>query len=335
MLFPQDKRNVSDTPSNPQPQGQGPAPSQPQYQAQPTYQAPQGQPVYVHGAPAGGGGVKIPILFGAVIALVGACVYMFYQLNQMRAELAETRDSLSAEISKINETSSVSTATSRRNMESLKKDLDKARAAAAQLSGQAKAEASAHADELASRLQKLQEEQGKKIEGVSSEVTAVKTETTAANAKIGEVSTEVGSVKTDVAKTRSELEKTIADLKSTRGDLGVQSGLIATNGKELAALKALGERNYSDFKISKSKAPQKVGDLQVLLKSADPKHNRYTIEVIADDKRVEKKDKSVNEPVQFLLARATQPYELVVNDIKKDLIVGYVAAPKVQQARGQ
>jgi chromosome segregation ATPase len=316
MLFPQEKRNVSDAPASPQ----APPPQQ-------------SQPIIVNTG--SGSGVKIAILFGAVIALIGACVYLFYQLNQVRADLVETRDSLSAQISKMNEASSVTTQTSRRNMDSLKVDVDKARKAAAQLSGQAKAEATAHADELAARLQKMQEEQGKKIEGVSTEVSAVKSETSAANAKIGEVSTEVGSVKTDVAKTKSDLEKTIADLRSTRGDLGVQSGLIATNGKELAALKALGERNYTDFKIGKSKAPQKVGDLQVLLKSADPKKNKYTIEVIADDKRVEKKDKSVNEPVQFLLSRASQPYELVVNDVKKDMIVGYVSAPKVQQPRAQ
>jgi hypothetical protein len=76
-----------------------------------------------------------------------------------------------------------------------------------------------------------------------------------------------------------------------------------------------------------------VGDIAVLLKKTDPKKNRYTIEVIADDKTVEKKDKTINEPVQFLLSRATQPYELVVNDVKKDLISGYVASPKVQQTR--
>jgi hypothetical protein len=262
-------------------------------------------------------------------------VYLFYEVNRVKADLAETRDSLSAEISKMAEASSVTTQTSRRTIELLKKDLDKARAQAAQLSGKAQAEATAHADEIASRLEKMQLEQGKQLASVSGEVTAVKTETTAAHTKIGEVSSEVASVRTDAAKTRSDLEKTIADLKSTRGDLGVQSGLIATNGKELAALKALGERNYSDFKIGKSKQPQKVGDLLVLLKNADPKRNRYTIEVTADDKKVEKKDKSINEPVQFLLSRAAQPYELVVNDIKKDLISGYVAAPKVQQPRGQ
>ena len=140
-------------------------------------------------------------------------------------------------------------------------------------------------------------------------------------------------LRTEAAATKSELEKTIADLKSTRGDLGVQSGLIATNSKELSALKALGERNYTEFKLAKEKTAQRVGDVQIRLKSVDQKKNRYTIELIADDKLVEKKDKTINEPVQFLLSRATQPYELVVNEVKKDLIVGYVSAPKVQQSR--
>jgi len=69
------------------------------------------------------------------------------------------------------------------------------------------------------------------------------------------------------------------------------------------------------------------------LKAADMKKNRYTIELIADDKLVEKKDKTVNEPVQFMLSRATQPFEIVVNEVKKDMISGYISAPKVQQTR--
>ena len=150
---------------------------------------------------------------------------------------------------------------------------------------------------------------------------------------MGEVSTDLASVKTDAAATKAELEKTISDLKSTRGDLGVQSGLIATNGKELAALRALGERNYTEFRLTKEKTPRKVGDVQMRLKAADMKKNRYTIELIADDKLVEKKDKTINEPVQFMLSRATQPFEIVVNEVKKDMIAGYISAPKVQQSR--
>jgi chromosome segregation ATPase len=276
---------------------------------------------------------KIPILFGAVLALAAACIYLFYQLNQVRADLNQTRDSLAAGIEKINEISNVSTQTSRRTVESLREQVEKYRAQAAQLSGEAKSEATRHADDLAARLEKAQQDQARQMAAVTSDVSQVKDQALAANTKIGEVSNDVGNVKNDVASTKSELEKTIADLKSTRGDLGIQSGLIATNGKELAALKALGERNYTEFKISRSKKPQKVGDISVLLKKTDPKHNQYTIDVVADDKTVEKRDKSVNEPVQFLVSNATQPYELVVNDVKKNLIVGYVSSPKVKQTR--
>jgi len=268
-----------------------------------------------------------------VVALIGATGYLYYQLNQTRTEMAQIRDQLLDEISKIHETTAVSTQTSRRSVDSLKTEVDAARRQASQLAGQAKLDAEKHADDLAASLQKVQQEQAARVSAVSTEVGHVKDQAVAATNRISEVSTDVGVVKSDVAATRSELEKTIATLKATQGDLGVQSGLIATNGKELAALKALGERNYTEFKLSKTKAPQKVGDIAVLLERADPKNNRYTIKVIADDKTVQKKDKTINEPVQFLLSKATQPYELVVNDIKKDLISGYVAAPKVQQTR--
>ena len=122
-------------------------------------------------------------------------------------------------------------------------------------------------------------------------------------------------------------------MKRVRGDLDGTSSLVATNGKELNALRALGERNYFEFNISKSKEPQRVGDVAVLLKKTDPKRNRFTIELVADDKRVEKKDKNLNEPVQFYVSKARQPYEIVVNEVKKDQIVGYLATPKVQTSR--
>jgi septal ring factor EnvC (AmiA/AmiB activator) len=215
--------------------------------------------------------------------------------------------------------------------------MDEARRQASILAGQAKIDATRHADELADKLQKMQEDQAAKVNAsvsaVSGEVSKVRDDANSTKTRVGEVSTDLATVKTDAAATRSELEKTIADLKSTRGDLGVQSGLIATNGKELAALRTLGERNYTEFRLTKEKAPRKVGDVQMRLKSADMKKNRYTIELIADDKLVEKKDKTVNEPVQFMLSRATQPFEIVVNEVKKDMISGYIAAPKVQQAR--
>lgn len=155
----------------------------------------------------------------------------------------------------------------------------------------------------------------------------------AAKSKLGEVGNEVGTVKTQIAATKSDLEKVIDGLRSARGDLDGQSALIATNGKELELLKARGERNILEITLPKEKTPRKFGDVQLRLTAADPKRNRYTVEVIADDKKVEKKDKTVNEPLQFYLSRSPVPYELVVNEVKKDMISGYVSAPKAQQPR--
>jgi chromosome segregation ATPase len=291
--------------------------------------------------PSGGSsGSKIPILFGAVVALVGASLYQFYEVRQVRTELETTRDALMDQISKIHETTTVSSKTNRQSVDSLKTQMEEARRQASILAGQAKLDATKHADELAAKLEKAQQDQAAKVaetatavSNVSGEVSKVRDDANSTKTRVGEVSTDLASVKTDAAATKAELEKTISDLKSTRGDLGVQSGLIATNGKELAALRALGERNYTEFRLTKEKTPRKVGDVQMRLKAADVKKNRYTIELIADDKLVEKKDKTINEPVQFMLSRATQPFEIVVNEVKKDMISGYISAPKVQQSR--
>lgn len=282
--------------------------------------------------PSGSGGLA-KVLLGLVVVLAAATGYLYYQITQLQADVAQTRNSLLDEIAKFRETSAVTTQTSRKSVDQLKVEVAAARAQAGQLAGQAKIDAEKHADELSSRLEREQQQQAQRVAAVSTEVGQVKEQASTANTRITEVSGDVTNVKSDVAATRTELEKTIANLKATQGDLGVQSGLIATNGKELSALKALGERNYVEFKLAKTKAPQKVGDVAVLLKKTDPKKNRYTIDVIADDKTVEKKDKTINEPVQFLLSRASQPYELVVNEVRKDMIVGYVAAPKVQAPR--
>ena len=73
--------------------------------------------------------------------------------------------------------------------------------------------------------------------------------------------------------------------------------------------------------------------MMLTLKKADPKKNRYTVEVMADDKRLEKRDRTINEPVQIYVAGNRQPNEIVVNEVKKDQVVGYLATPKVVARR--
>ena len=101
----------------------------------------------------------------------------------------------------------------------------------------------------------------------------------------------------------------------------------------LDALKQLGDRDYIEFDLKKTSTRQKVGDIQLTLAKADPKRNRFTLQVLADDKTVEKSDRSINEPVQLYLAGNRQPEEIVVNQVKKDEVIGYVSVPKVRMAR--
>jgi len=157
-------------------------------------------------------------------------------------------------------------------MEALQADLAEARRQAATTAGQAKQEALKHADKLARQLADEQQQ-------VASQLTEVKESATTANTKLADVTSDVAATKTDVAATKTELQNTVADLKRVRGDMGVLSDRIATNGTELAALRTLGERNYIEFNIAKSKAPQKVADVQLLLKKTDVKKHRFSIAV--------------------------------------------------------
>jgi len=171
---------------------------------------------------------------------------------------------------------------------------------------------------------------------LAGEIGEVKQAASSANQRAASVAEDVNAVRGDVAETRSELANTrrelTTELKSVKGDLGIQSGLIATNARELAALRALGERHYYEFAIAKTGRPSRLANISVILRKTDPKRHRFTLDVLADDKRVEKKDKSLNEPVQFYVAGSGQPYELVVNEVKKNHIVGYLAVPKVLEA---
>ena len=280
--------------------------------------------------PGGNPSQKFAILFGAVIALLAANLYLYFQIDNVRQDMTKMREGIVRDVSSLRESSAVTAQAQRRTVESLRDQLDVAQRQASMAAGQAKIDATRKAEELAARLSSEQEKQ-KQL--VAQEFSNVKSAAAATDTRLSEVKTEVAGVNTKVDSTKSELDKTIADLSSTRGDLGVQSGLIATNAQQLAALKALGERNYFEFDIPKTKQPQKVGDVMVLLKKTDQKKNKYTIELTADDKHIEKKDKGVNEPLQFYVASARQPYELVVNNVGKDRIVGYLATPKVREPR--
>lgn len=158
----------------------------------------------------------------------------------------------------------------------------------------------------------------KRLTGIDTQIA------TKANAEdVNKLSGDVTGVKTDLEDTKGKLER-------ATGDMGVMSGLIARNHDDVEELKRKGDRNYYEFTLQKSKTPQRVGPVQMALNRTDPKRSKYTMTVLADDRSIEKKDKTAGEPVQFYMKGAARmaPYEIVVFDVNKNQVTGYLSTPK-------
>jgi hypothetical protein len=279
----------------------------------------------------GRGNWAIPALAGAFVLSLGINGYQAIRLHDVNNEVGGVQrqvTQLQASLSDIDKTLNSNLGVVRTDLDSARKETRESVSKAAMA---AQIAARRHADTIVSNLAKSEDEKAKQM---TEELTQVKETTLQANSKIADVTTDVGTVKQDVVKTQSELQTTIADLRRATGDMGVMSGLIATNAKELTALREVGDRNYVEFQLPRNGKAQKVGDIQLAVKKTDAKRGKFTLDVIADDRTIEKRDKTAQEPVQFyVLSKARQPYELVVNEVTKDAVKGYLAIPKVQVAR--
>jgi hypothetical protein len=181
--------------------------------------------------------------------------------------------------------------------------------------------------EAKSRAEAIRKEQVASDQKLTAQLSQVKKES---QEQIGEVATEVGGAKKDIEATKSDLEVTKGKLERVTGDEGVMSGLIARNHDDLEELRRRGDRNYYEFNLTKSKHGEKVGPIQITLTKTDPKKSRYTMMVLVDDRDIEKKDKTAGEPVQFYVKGASRmsPYEIVVFDVSKNKVTGYLSTPK-------
>lgn len=170
------------------------------------------------------------------------------------------------------------------------------------------------AEANAKRLETAQQQTAQQVSQVSSEVSNVKTD--------------VGGVKTEVSKTQSDLAAAVAQLTSMKGDLSGHSSLIARNHDELEVLKHKGDRTIYEFSLTKGQR-KPVGTISLELKKADPKKNTFTLEITSDDKTVPKKDRGVNEPLQFYSGKDPMLFEIVVNTVNsKNQVTGYMSVPK-------
>jgi len=181
--------------------------------------------------------------------------------------------------------------------------------------------------ELARRAAELEKQQKSSAAKFQAEQAQQGQQLAAVNTEVSGVKSEVGTAKTDIAKTQNDLQATNQKLERTIGDLGVQSGLIAHTASELETLKHRGDRNYYEFTLRKgSKTP--ISTVSLELKKVDAKKSRFTLNVMADDKTIEKKDRTVGEPLQFYTGRDHLLYEIVAFSADKNSITGYLSTPK-------
>jgi septal ring factor EnvC (AmiA/AmiB activator) len=256
----------------------------------------------------------IPALFVLAFALTG---YLLYASRMERQDLQQTAKD------------------SQQRSALLMGEIEKAHSQIADLRGElhaASQKLGLTQDELArarAAAQNLRQAQETSDKALRAQIGQVQQDTTT---KIGQVSTELSGTKTDVEATKKDLADTKSKLERTSGDLGVQSGLIARNHDEVEELKRLGERNIFEFNLPKGKSMQRVGPIQVALRKVDTKRSKYTMDVVADDKNIEKKDKTIGEPVQFYVHGARVPFEIVVFNVTKDHATGYLSTPKESQS---
>lgn len=254
-------------------------------------------------------GAFMAIVVVALLAALGALVWCYGLSNhlssaeqqlktadQKNADLAAQLDATNARLRATSETLGQSVGMTQKQMEARAESILASQRAAT------------------SKLEAQQAATSKQVGAVSSDVASVKTD--------------VGGVKTDVASTKSDLEATKTQLNRVMGDAGVMSGLIATNHSELELLKHKGDRNYYEFTLHKGQKPTLLSTIKIQLKKADTKHSRYTMMVSADDRNIEKKDKSLDEPVQFYTGKDPVLFEIVVNSIAKNTVSGYLSTPK-------
>ena len=141
---------------------------------------------------------------------------------------------------------------------------------------------------------------------------------------------DVKSLGGDVNGVKSELESAKNNLDMTRTEFGT---LIARNHDEIDQLRRVGERDYFEFTLNGKGNRSKVGDLMVELRATNVKKNEFTVALYVDDLRLEKKNRAIDEPIYFYTRGTRVPLELVVNQIGKDKVVGYMSIPKAQSAQ--
>jgi multidrug efflux pump subunit AcrA (membrane-fusion protein) len=259
---------------------------------------------------------KFLLIFLVLAALVVGEIYTMHKINSLRdaleAQQAQTRKQLRAEFQ--DQLAARSRAIENANaqqMDALKYEMDAAAKRMGATGGELR-----HARAMVARLQN---EQRKEAEQLQAELAQK-----ADQQQMGALNLDVSAQRADLDKTKKVLDSVRSDLGMARSEMGT---LIARNHDDIEQLRKMGERDYFEFTLNR-KAPARVAGVGLTLTKTNVKRHRFNLELLADDVQVEKKDRTINEPIFFYVSGSKRPYELVINEVKLDQVKGYLSTPK-------
>ena len=267
------------------------------------------------GPESSGSSSKFLLIFLVLAALVVGEIYTIYKTNSTRAaleaqetqaskQLRAAQDQLTGRLSAIENTNA-------QQMDALKDELDAAAQRVGKTGGELK-----HARAMVTQLQNEQRTQAKQLQ----EELAQKAD----QQQVGALNQDVSAQRTDLDNTKQALDSVRSDLGMARSEMGT---LIARNHGDIEQLRKMGERDYLEF-TAERKSPVRVGGVRLTLTKTNVKRHRFNLDLMADDIQVEKKDRTINEPIFFYVSGSKRPYELVVNEVKPNAVKGYVSTPK-------
>ena len=259
---------------------------------------------------------KFLLIFLVLAALVVGEIYTIHKINSMRdsleAQQTQTSKQLRAEFQ--NQLTSRLSAIENANaqqMDALQNELDAAAQRVGATGGELK-----HARAMVTQLQNEQRKQTEQLQ----EELAQKAD----QQQVGALNQDVSAQRTDLDNTKTALDSVRSDLGMARSEMGT---LIARNHGDIEQLRKLGERDYFEFTLNR-KSPAHVAGVGLTLTKTNVKRHRFNLNLMADDVEVEKKDRTINEPIFFYVSGSKRPYELVVNEVKSNVVKGYLSTPK-------
>ena len=253
--------------------------------------------------------------------------YMVFSVNSVQLDAETQRASLEQEISALRETISLRQGNYKREIVGIREEMDKVSRDASVRAG---SEAKRYSDRTSKTIAEKQREQQEMLLGeLTSVEKKVSEQSLETQSKVDGVQGDVDGVKGELAVARESIDIATGLLQDTQGSVEQLSAALGDHDQAIEILRRNSERDLMGFSLLKSQSRIRVGDVQLKLRSADTKRNRYSIEILADDNSMIKKDRHVNEPVSFYVTGARKPYEIVITAVRKDRVIGYLAKPKV------